>query len=115
MEVKDVRSHKFFPGDPFPTLLATSSFLLEVVLSLSKPHQFDLFWGGADSDQEFESLLKQHEHQLDEEEKEKEERKASRSVFMFPCDPSLGPIPCFQCRAARWPKETSTRKSTSKS
>ncbi|KHJ95791.1 CHDCT2 domain protein [Oesophagostomum dentatum] len=33
-----------------------------------------------DSDQEFESLLKQHEHQLDEEEKEKEERKASRAA-----------------------------------
>ncbi|VDM73312.1 unnamed protein product [Strongylus vulgaris] len=36
--------------------------------------------GAADSDQEFESLLKQHEHQLDEEEKEKEERKASRAA-----------------------------------
>ncbi|VDL70684.1 unnamed protein product [Nippostrongylus brasiliensis] len=34
--------------------------------------------GGQDSDQEFETLLKQHEHQLDEEDKEKEERKASR-------------------------------------
>ncbi|PIO58337.1 PHD-finger, partial [Teladorsagia circumcincta] len=32
-----------------------------------------------DSDQEFESLLKQHEHQLDEEDKEKEEKKASRA------------------------------------
>ncbi|KAK6046945.1 protein, SNF2 family [Cooperia oncophora] len=34
----------------------------------------------ADSDQEFESLLKQHEHQLDEEDKEKEEKKASRAA-----------------------------------
>ncbi|XGW08722.1 hypothetical protein V3C99_011215 [Haemonchus contortus] len=36
--------------------------------------------GAADSDQEFESLLKQHEHQLDEEDKEKEEKKASRAA-----------------------------------
>ncbi|WKX97540.1 hypothetical protein Q1695_013309 [Nippostrongylus brasiliensis] len=36
--------------------------------------------GGQDSDQEFETLLKQHEHQLDEEDKEKEERKASRAA-----------------------------------
>ncbi|KJH48544.1 CHDCT2 domain protein [Dictyocaulus viviparus] len=53
---------------------------IKIRISARKKRKNDSEEEAGDSDQEFESLLKQHEHQLDEEDKEKEERKASRAA-----------------------------------
>ncbi|KAJ1348376.1 choline dehydrogenase 3 [Parelaphostrongylus tenuis] len=53
---------------------------IKIRISARKKRKNDSDEEAADSDQEFESLLKQHENQLDEEDKEKEERKASRAA-----------------------------------